>query len=178
MKRIIIFIFGFFIQISLISYVSFAQVTNFLDNSTATCPKAIIIRPEISGKNVFISGDNTQFFLSASYKIGSSLSDKLEGSAVISQDEFKKMNKCKTPIILTKLKSYSLSACSFGACTGDIAISLLIFNTPTSEKPDNIIDISAKGKFPEWGELAPFQAAIAALCETIKTNELLEHILK
>lgn len=177
MRWFIMVILGVLIQISLMSSIAIASVITYMDNpTTGPCPKAIIIRPEISEQNVFITGDLSAFSV-ASHKIGTTLSSQIEGSKAVSKEEFKSIENCNVPIILSKIKSYSIGDCYWGACIGDISISLLIFESPASEKPEATREITSKGS-PGWGELAPFQNAIDALCQSIKDKEDLTKILK
>jgi hypothetical protein len=150
-----------------------ADVNDYLgtNGNPSRCPKLVVIRPEISSKNVFVPV-NASEMESASNMIGSAVAGKYDGATVISAKELDKYRPCNTPVLLTKLKSYSTEPAIFGQHEGKADVTILHFTSPSADAPDREVNLSATGE-RQWGDSLPFMNAIKAVCEKIQKTSLL-----
>jgi hypothetical protein len=147
-----------------------ADVSDYLGSGAdpSRCPKAIVIRPDISERNVFYSVDQSDMD-TASNMIGAALSGKAPGSAVISPKELQRMKSCDVPVLLAKLKSYTRETAAFGQHQGKAMVSVLRFRSPIAQAPEKEIEISASGD-RSWSDSTQFMTAIEEVCEKIQTT--------
>lgn len=146
-----------------------ADVSDYLGGADpARCPRAIVIRPDISERNVFYSVDQSEME-TASNMIGAALSGKAPGSAVISPKELQRMKSCDVPVLLAKLKSYTRESAMFGQHQGKATVSVLRFRSPVAETPDKEFEISASGD-RSWNDSTQFMTAVEEVCEKIQTT--------
>jgi hypothetical protein len=149
-----------------------ADVKDYLgtDGNPSRCPKVVVIRPEISEKNVFVPVEASEME-SASNMIGSAVAGKYDGALVITGKELDKVRSCNTPVLLTKLKSYSTQPAIFGQHEGKADVSILHFVSPAADAPDREVSVSASGE-RHWGDSIPFMNAIKAVCDKIQKTSL------
>jgi hypothetical protein len=149
-----------------------ADVKDYLgtDGNPPRCPKIVVIRPEISEKNVFVPVEASEME-SASNMIGSAVAGKYDGALVITGKELDKVRSCNTPVLLTKLKSYSTQPAIFGQHEGKADVSILHFVSPAADAPDREVSVSASGE-RHWGDSIPFMNAIKAVCDKIQKTSL------
>ena len=154
--------------VCLTSLPALADVTDYLgpEGKPSRCPKTIVIRPELTDKNVFYPID-TAHLDSASKMIGSAVANKYEGSAVITAKDLNQYKICEVPVVLTKLKSYTKEPAIFGQYEGKAAVTILHFKSTTSDTPDKEVDIYATGE-RHWGDDVPFMNAIQAVADKIQ----------
>lgn len=93
------------------------------------------------------------------------------GSAVISAANLSEYKGCDVPVVLTKLKSYSTEPAIFGQHEGRATVSILHFNSTSSDAPDKQIDVTATGE-RHWGDSVPFMNAVHAVCDKIQKTSL------
>lgn len=157
--------------VSMSSVSAMADVTDYVGTGTdkGRCPQVIVVKPEISEKNVFNPVDSSKFE-TASNMIGQAVSNKYPGSAVISAKDLNQYKSCNVPVALAKLKSYTPESAIFGQHQGNMTVTILHFPSTAADAPDRTIDVSASGE-RYWGEDQPFMNAVQAVVEKIqKTN--------
>lgn len=145
-----------------------ADVSEYLGSSgeTSKCPKMIVVRPEVSEKNVFYQVDASDME-TASNLIGSAVAGKYQGAAVISAKELDSLKSCEVPVVLAKLKSYTKEPSFMGQFEGKATVNLLHFKTPYADAPNKEVEVSATGA-RHWGDAVPFMNAIQAVCAKIQ----------
>jgi hypothetical protein len=163
---------GAVVVVCLMAVSASADVSDYLGDSSKSskCPKVIVIRPELSEKNVFYPVDAPDLE-TASNMIGSAVASKYEGSAVFSAKELKDLKACNVPVVLTKLKSYTKEPAIFGQFEGKASVTILHFRSTGSDAPDKEVEVSATGE-RHWGESVPFLNAIQAVCAKIQKKSL------
>jgi hypothetical protein len=166
-------IFGAIFLVCLVSLAARADVSDYLGSSggkAPRCPKVIVIRPDLSEKNVF-SHLEASDFQSASFMVGSAVASKYEGADVFTAKDLNDLKSCNVPVVLAKLKSYSREPAIFGQYEGKATITILHFASTTADTPDKQVDVTANGD-RHWGDTVPFLNAIKAVCEQIQKTAL------
>jgi hypothetical protein len=164
---------GAFSLVSMVSFSASADVSDYLGGANGKpgkCPKVIVIRPDLSERNVFAQLDPSDF-QSASNMVGSAVASKYEGADVFSAKDLKSLKACNVPVVLTKLKSYTREPAIFGQFEGKATITILHFASTNADTPDREVDVTANGE-RHWGDAIPFMNAIKAVCEQIQKLSL------
>jgi hypothetical protein len=154
--------------VCLTSLPAYADVSDYLGDTakSSKCPKMIVIRPELSEKNVFFPV-NAEDYDIASNMIASAVANKYEGATIISAKQLNDLKICNIPVALPKLKSYTKEPAIFGQSEGKATVSVLHFHSTYADAPDKEISVTASGD-RHWGDSIPFINAIQAVCDKIQ----------
>lgn len=154
--------------VALMAQTARADVSEYLGGSAtgSKCPKAIVIRPEVSEKNVFYQVDSADME-TASRMIGSAVAGRYQGAAIITPQELEPLKSCDVPVVLAKLQSYTREPAILGQYEGKATVNLLHFKSPYADAPDKEVEVTATGE-RHWGDSVPFLNAIQEVCAKIQ----------
>ncbi len=158
------------ILITLLSQMSFGQISNYLDNNVSPeepkCADYIIIKPELNNENLKGQFEKEELD-NISELLTNSFARFYKKVLVVSKDDFDKYAICNASVVIVKLQKYHKEPARMGQFEGVIEIQALTFKSINDTKPDRVQNFRAIGE-RHWGDSVPLQNAIKEVCKKIK----------
>jgi hypothetical protein len=143
-----------------------AQVSNYLENSSNSCPELIVVKPEIE-KQATGSDLNDEEIANAMNMISNAMASNSNKFTIIKAEELKGFEKCSAKVIVGKVKSYFKESARMGQNVGNIVVEILIFENANSNEPKEKYELDAKSG-RTWGDSGPFKDAVEKVSKKIK----------
>jgi hypothetical protein len=133
------------------------------------CVKVFIVRPQMDSAT--ISGTFAEReYLSASNLVAGAIGQKISTtSTVITVKDIDAIQKCDAKMIVAKVKSYYKEPSTMGQYCGVMTLTISTYLSPQNKLPAKTQELSAKGN-RHWGDSAPLENAIEAICKEIRRN--------